>query len=139
MRELPLEEKRYAKLGTAAIDKKRCLVWDEDRLCLICDEQCPYNAIVFRWEKGFRRPFVVENKCNGCGFCETKCPVEGESAIIVTSQGEIRLASGSYQKQAELQQLELREDPGDDRFFFAGDQSEDPTEDSKLPEGFLVE
>ena len=96
LRELALAEKKHAKLGTAFIDKDRCLVWEQDRLCLICDEQCPYNAIVFQWKDGFRRPVVIENKCNGCGFCEEQCPVSGASAIIVTSRGEIRLSKGSY-------------------------------------------
>jgi len=36
----------------------------------------------------------------GCGWCETKCPVEGTSAIRVNIIGEIRLASGSYVEKA---------------------------------------
>lgn len=117
LRELILEEKKHAKIGTAYIDTDRCLVWARDRLCLICDEQCPYNAIVFRWQDGFRRPFVVEGKCNGCGFCEEQCPVAGASAIIVTSEGEIRLSSGSYVEAASERRLDFRADPGDDAFF----------------------
>ncbi len=117
LRELSLDEKKHAKIGTASIDKDRCLVWARDRLCLICDEQCPYNAIVFQWKDGFRRPFVIEHKCNGCGFCEEQCPVAGESAIIVSSQGEIRLPSGSYVDAARERRLEFRADPGDDDFF----------------------
>ena len=117
LRELTLAEKKHAKLGTAFIDKNRCLVWEQDRLCLICDEQCPYNAIVFHWKDGFRRPVVIENKCNGCGFCEEQCPVSGASAIIVTSRGEIRLSEGSYIEAARQQQLNFSEEPGDDAFY----------------------
>jgi len=131
IRNLTLEEKKHAKIGTAVIDEKRCLVWEEDKLCLICDEQCPYNAIVFRWEKGFRRPFVVDNKCNGCGFCEEQCPVEGEAAIIVTAQDEMRLARGSYIEKARELQLHIEEDPGDDGFFF-----DDDITPGTLPKGF---
>ena len=130
LRELTLAEKKHAKLGTAFIDKNRCLVWEQDRLCLICDEQCPYNAIVFQWKDGFRRPVVIENKCNGCGFCEEQCPVSGASAIIVTTRGEIRLSEGSYIEAARQQQLNFNEDPGDDAFFLQ--QTE------KLPQGFSV-
>ena len=117
IRPLPLEEKKHAKLGTASIDRNRCLVWEQDRLCLICDEQCPYDAIVFRWENGFRRPFVIGARCNGCGFCEEQCPVQGESAIRVTPHNQFRLARGSYIARAEEMQLDLREDTGDDRFL----------------------
>ncbi len=138
IRPLPLEEKQYAKLGTAFIDTDRCLVWARDRLCLICDEQCPYNAIVFRWQDGFRRPFVVENRCNGCGFCEEQCPVEGVSAIRVTAEGQIRLQSGSYREAARRLQLQIREDYGDDRFFQEQDRDAVPNPE-KLPGGFLPE
>ena len=148
IRSLPLEEKRNAKLGTATIDRERCLVWDQNKLCLICDEQCPYNAIIFKWQDGFRRPFVVANKCNGCGFCEEKCPVRGESAIIVTPQDEIRLAEGSYIEAAKRLQLEFKEDPGTDRFLleekqgsFTGEKTPAGTQSSvkdKIPEGFQL-
>lgn len=137
IRELPLEEKKHAKLGTAYIDTSRCLVWAQDRLCLICDEQCPYNAIVFKWKDGTRKPFVIDVRCNGCGFCEQQCPVQGESAIIVTSHGEIRLAQGSYTEKAKEMQLELREDKGDDGFLLQEDiKKQQARENPKLPEGF---
>ena len=146
IRSLPLEEKRHAKLGTAVIDRERCLVWEQNKLCLICDEQCPYNAIVFKWHEGFRRPFVVANKCNGCGFCEEKCPVRGESAIVVTPHDEIRLAEGSYLEAAQKLQLEFKEDPGTDRFLMEEQPGSSPAGKKpaaeqgaikeKLPEGF---
>ena len=116
IRSLDLEEKKHAKVGTAAIDRSLCIVWEQDRLCLICDEVCPYNAIVFKEVDNFRRPFVVENKCNGCGYCEQRCPVEGRSAIVVSPLGEIRLSQGSYRKEASLRKLELQEESGSDYF-----------------------
>ena len=131
IRTLPLEEKKHAKLGTAAIDTGRCLVWAQDRLCLICDEQCPYNAIVFRWKDGSRKPFILDTKCNGCGFCEQVCPVQGRSAIEVSQHGEIRLLEGSYIEKAKELKLELKENAGDDAFIMQGGPSE------KLPEGVI--
>ena len=116
IRSLPLEEKTNAKVGTAVLRKEMCLVWAQDKLCLICDEICPYNAIVFRTVDGYRRPFVIASRCNGCGFCEQRCPVEGDSAIVVTPGGEIRLREGSYLKEAKKLQLEFKPDPGDDKF-----------------------
>jgi len=116
IRSLPLDEKTHAKVGTAILLKERCLVWAQDKLCLICDEICPYNAIVFRTIDGYRRPVVIASKCNGCGFCEARCPVGGTSAIVVVPDGEIRLKEGSYIKEAKKLQLEFKADPGDDKF-----------------------
>jgi MauM/NapG family ferredoxin protein len=117
IRSLSLEEKNHAKIGTAVIRKETCLVWAQNKLCLICDEICPYNAIVFRPVEGYRRPVVVASRCNGCGYCETRCPVRGESAIVVVPNGEIRLKEGSYVKEAKKLQLEFKADPGDDKFI----------------------
>ncbi|MBF0549134.1 MAG: 4Fe-4S binding protein [Deltaproteobacteria bacterium] len=98
IRSLPVEEKKYAKIGTAQINRAKCVAWEQDRKCLICDEICPYNAIVFQPHPGQRIPvpFVEEQKCNGCGFCESRCPVEGKAAIFVEFFGEVRLSTGSY-------------------------------------------
>ncbi len=117
IRSLSLEEKNHAKVGTAVLRKEVCLVWAQDKLCLICDEICPYNAIVFRTVEGYRRPVVIASKCNGCGFCEQRCPVQGESAIVVVPNGEIRLKEGSYVQEAKKLQLEFKPDPGDDKYI----------------------
>jgi MauM/NapG family ferredoxin protein len=117
IRSLSLEEKTHAKVGTAVLRKEMCLVWAENKLCLICDEICPYNAIVFRPVEGYRRPVVIASKCNGCGFCEQRCPVRGESAIVVVPNGEIRLKEGSYIKETKQLQLEFKPGPGDDKFI----------------------
>jgi len=117
IRSLSLEEKTHAKAGTAVLRKEMCLVWAENKICLICDEICPYNAIVFRPVEGYRRPVVIASKCNGCGFCEQRCPVKGESAIVIVPNGEIRLKEGSYVKEAKRLQLDFKPDPGDDRFI----------------------
>ncbi len=117
IRSVSLEEKTNAKVGTAILRKEMCLVWAENKLCLICDEICPYNAIVFRPVEGYRRPVVIASKCNGCGFCEQRCPVRGESAIVVVPNGEIRLKEGSYIKETKKLQLEFKPDPGDDKFI----------------------
>jgi ferredoxin-type protein NapF len=79
-----LEEKRLIQMGVAHIDKTRCIAWDTEKICLVCNEQCSYHAIVGDEKK---RPIVKEEKCPGCGICENKCPVDGEAAIIVYSSG----------------------------------------------------
>ena len=114
-------------------------VWAQNKLCLICDEICPYNAIVFRPVEGYRRPVVVASKCNGCGFCEQRCPVKGDSAIIVVPDGEIRLKEGSYIKEAKKLQLEFKPDPGDDHFILEESgfriEGQRKGEENVLPEG----
>lgn len=150
IRSVSLEEKTNAKVGTAVLRKEMCLVWADNKLCLVCDEICPYNAIVFRPVEGYRRPFVIASKCNGCGFCEQRCPVKGESAIVVVPNGEIRLKEGSYMKETKKLQLEFNPDPGDDKFLLEesglkteekkkGEKGIPPEEKSrpKKPKGFL--
>jgi ferredoxin-type protein NapF len=84
IRPLPIEEKRLIQIGIAHINKTRCIAWDTDKICLVCNEQCSYHAIVGDEKK---RPIIKEEKCTGCGICENKCPVDGEAAIIVYSSG----------------------------------------------------
>lgn len=117
IRSLDLEEKTHAKVGTAILKKEMCLVWAQDKLCLICDEICPYDAIVFRTIDGYRRPFVIASRCNGCGYCEQRCPVEGDSAIVVVPIGQIRLRTESYVAEAKKMQLDFKPHPGDDQFI----------------------
>ena len=75
------------KIGTAEINKTRCLVWLYQKDCLVCLEYCPVGAICSD-KKG--RPFVDEKVCIGCGLCEQNCPVKGISAIRVSNKGERR-------------------------------------------------
>jgi polyferredoxin len=100
IRALPLEEKTFAKMGTAVIARNRCIAWEQDNLCLICDEACPYDAIMSRnvtvQQVTLLRPFIDERICTGCGLCEARCPVEGASAIQIYSIGEERKHTGSY-------------------------------------------
>ena len=84
IRPLSVEEKQKIQMGVAKIDKTRCLAFEEGKICLVCNEQCSYHAIVGDDKK---RPMVKEEICTGCGICENKCPVDGESAIIVYTSG----------------------------------------------------
>lgn len=102
IRSLSLIEKNYAKVGTAWIERRHCLVWEQDKKCLVCDEVCPYNAVSFRPVPDRKNavPFVIAQRCTGCGWCESKCPVEGAAAIRVNIIGEVRLSEGSYVEKA---------------------------------------
>ena len=69
------------RLGRAEFDEETCLAW---RLkgCTICKNACPTGAIEF---DKHNRPYLVEEKCNGCGACEQAC-VSLESTSV--GQGE---------------------------------------------------
>jgi ferredoxin-type protein NapF len=84
IRPLSVEEKRKIQMGVAKIDKTRCIAYEEGKICLVCNEQCSYHAVVGDDKK---RPMVKEEICTGCGICENKCPVDGDSAIIVYTSG----------------------------------------------------
>jgi ferredoxin len=133
IRPLPLDERIHAKIGTAILRRERCLVWEQDKTCLVCDEICPYDAIEFREAEGMRRPFVTENRCNGCGQCEYVCPVEGDSAIVVVRMGEMRLPTGSYRLEATRK-----------GYVFEGAREQDyeiiqPFEEEQVPPGFSLD
>jgi MauM/NapG family ferredoxin protein len=137
----PLEpgEKLFAKIGTARIITSRCIAWEHDRQCLICDEICPYNAISSRFVEGrpVTVPVVNENRCNGCGYCEQKCPVEGESAIVVEAHGELRLAAGSYRENAKRLGLVFHAERGrEDTVLLPGGPDKDQ---GGLPPGFIAD
>ncbi len=125
-------EKQHAKVGTAIVLRDRCLPWSQDQRCLICDEQCPYNAIVFHHDEQHQvgLPVVNAAKCNGCGQCEDKCPVVGDAAIIVSPHGELRLEQGSYVEEARALGLVFEaEDQVKDQFRLDDEiPQKDPTE-----------
>lgn len=114
IRALPLIEKQYAVIGNAMINRQWCIAWEQGKVCLICDEVCPYDAVEFRLvtdEKGaIKRPFVLEDKCVGCGQCEKGCPVNGPAAIFVTPVNEVRKNSGSYITEKVKKLREVKDD-----------------------------
>ncbi len=105
---LPLEEKKWAKVGTAVIDRKTCLAWAEDRRCMVCKENCPYGAVDVVVQKGHRAPvpLVHEKRCYGCGFCEKHCP-KFPPAIVIEPVGALRLNNVSFEITAKMAGLEL--------------------------------
>jgi len=100
---LSLDEKRVQVIGKAYIDQNRCIAWSDHRDCIVCEEMCPVSnkAIKldltdFKQEDGsivtVKLPHVYRERCIGCGICEYKCPVIGESAIRVYSTDSAPLA-----------------------------------------------
>ncbi|MCM8805269.1 MAG: 4Fe-4S dicluster domain-containing protein [Candidatus Omnitrophica bacterium] len=84
------------KIGTARIFNDMCLVWTNQKECLVCLEFCPAGAI-YTDDKG--RPIVNPELCVGCGLCEQNCPVTSQDAAIrVSTKGEkrVHLKDGKY-------------------------------------------
>jgi polyferredoxin len=91
---LSLEEKQGQVIGRAYIDESRCIAWSDHQNCIVCEEMCPLadKAIQLEEKEVWGRddtlvmvklPHVLRDLCIGCGICEYKCPVNGESAIRV--------------------------------------------------------
>jgi polyferredoxin len=114
--ELSVEEKvgtettRPNRIGTAFIDRGRCLPWAMSKPCIVCEEWCPTSpkAVYLREETVFdseatpvtvKKPYIDPGRCTGCGACEYACPVIGKPAVYVTAVGESR----SPQRQILLQ------------------------------------
>ncbi len=110
LRLLPsLAEKTHCKLGTARVLPYKCLAWEHQRECVVCDEVCPYDAIELKRvpDNPVPVPVVHEERCAGCGFCEHHCPVREQRAIVVEPMGALRLVSGSYAAEAQARGLKL--------------------------------
>jgi len=109
IRNLPITDRIWAKIGTAMILRQKCLAWEQQKRCMVCDEVCPYKAIEFTKEEGNKVPVpnILEERCTGCGRCEYHCPVRNQAAIIVTPLGALRIDKGSMKEQGESQGLKI--------------------------------
>lgn len=145
IRPLPYEEKRFAKIGTAVLDRHRCLAWSQNKECLVCDEVCPYNAIsayVVETTKGrFKVPVVDETLCLGCGMCEQHCPIFDTAAIVVYKFGENRIATGPYANAEQKRLILEKRRSSDSKQLGVSDDGASPSvppANSDISDGFMA-
>jgi MauM/NapG family ferredoxin protein len=89
------------RIGTAFVDRGRCLPWAMATPCVVCEEMCPTDPKAIWLEEvherdrdgrevRLQRPHIEPPRCVGCGICEHDCPVGEKAAIRVSSVGETR-------------------------------------------------
>ncbi|MFH2091684.1 MAG: 4Fe-4S dicluster domain-containing protein [Pseudomonadota bacterium] len=94
---LDLKQKHAFVMGKACFDKNRCLVYADQKSCIVCEEHCPTydKAIKFNIASvldftgklvELKQPYVDKALCVGCGICEYVCPVQGDAAIRVVGK-----------------------------------------------------
>lgn len=100
------KEQGPVKVGTAFYDRGRCLPWGMETPCVVCEEVCPvspkaietYDEEIVRLDGKkvtLNKPFIIPERCIGCGICEKECPVLDERAVYVTAVGETRFRNQS--------------------------------------------
>jgi MauM/NapG family ferredoxin protein len=91
---LPVELKQKAVIGRAVVDKNHCLPYERKMNCMVCEEHCPIPEKAIRFEQVadfdqsgnkilLKKPYVIDELCNGCGICEYVCPIEEKAGIRV--------------------------------------------------------
>ncbi len=136
IRALTYEDKRFVKIGTAVVNRDCCLAWEQNKVCLLCDEICPYNAItariVYTTTGKFKVPVVDEDICIGCGMCEQVCPVDDKAAIEVYKFGEVRRLKGAYVTEWQKEEIDKKRHISDSKAG-AGFFTEDIGDSGDLP------
>lgn len=82
LRPITPEEKKSRPIGIAKVNRKKCIAWENNEYCAVCDEYCPFKAVKLVKHGNVMCPIVETDKCKGCGACESACPAEPIAIII---------------------------------------------------------
>ncbi len=93
IKRLPEAEKQKTVMGQAVFNKNHCIPYAKLTDCLVCEEHCPLPEKAIQTHErevdlpdGTRRkvkfPYVVPERCIGCGICEHKCPLPGTATGV---------------------------------------------------------
>ena len=84
LQKLSHDEKIKHVIGSARIDLDICLL-AAGQECTECIKCCPFGALAVQSKDGgfSTQPVLDQKKCNGCGACESNCPVRPRRAIRV--------------------------------------------------------
>ncbi|MGI6073765.1 MAG: 4Fe-4S dicluster domain-containing protein [Fermentimonas sp.] len=88
IRPVSVEDKSSIRIGHAVWVKQNCVPLVDDVDCGNCERHCPTGAIQMvpsdvNNKDSRKIPVVNEERCIGCGACETLCPARPFSAIYV--------------------------------------------------------
>ncbi len=91
-------EKHGFVIGRAVFDPARCLPFADQSPCIVCEEHCPTHDKAIKFQEvtvvnrqgksvALKQPYIIPELCIGCGICENKCPLPGDSAVRVLRAG----------------------------------------------------
>ena len=86
-------DKWSVKMGTAVLEKGRCISYADNLACKKCIDICPTKAFIAEPSDGTHpyRPVSIDYvRCVGCGLCEFACRkiVFGKPAVLTFSHGQ---------------------------------------------------
>lgn len=84
LQEVLPENKKTIKMASLELKLADCRIVAEGLECAICAEICPLGAIEMKQvpNQKFPVPIVIQDRCNGCGKCQYRCPVKDRKDIF---------------------------------------------------------